>query len=114
MGMSTAAELTNVNLQPRDIDEALEALEEAASQLRARDDPRAVFPDVYALITRRVRAAIEGREGPTFAEPTWMSCLAGRFAEYYFETLMPSLREQPPAVTAWRIAHDVTVRRTPM
>jgi hypothetical protein len=109
--MGTRIDLTNVNLHPRDIHEALESLETTVAQLRARGDARAVFPNVYAVITRRVREAIAGREGPAFAEPSWMSRLAGRFAEYYLETLVSSLREESPAATAWQIAHEVSARR---
>src|SRR5687768_17014880 len=68
--------LAGINLTPITIDEALEALETVAARLRAKNDPRAVFPDVYGVITRRVKEAIEGR-GPAFLEPQWISRLAG-------------------------------------
>jgi hypothetical protein len=97
--------LAGINLAPASIDEALAALETVASRLRANDDPRAVFPDVYAVITRRVKEAIEGR-GPAFLEPQWISRLAGYFCQYYLAALDAALEGRRTAAEAWDIAFN--------
>lgn len=92
-------------MAPASVDEALKALELVASRLRERNDPRAVFPDVYAVITRRVKEAIEGR-GPAFLEPQWISRLAGYFCEYYLAALGASLEGRATAASAWDVAFE--------
>jgi hypothetical protein len=78
--------LTGIELHPKSVEQALESLEKVVERLRARGDARAVFPDVYAVITRNVAREVKGRTG-FFQEPEWISRLAGRFAERYLETL---------------------------
>lgn len=97
--------LDGINLAPANIAEALKALETVAARLRETNDPRAVFPDVYAVITRRVKEAVEGR-GPTFLEPQWISRLAGFFCQYYLTALKASLEGCRTAAEAWDIAFD--------
>jgi hypothetical protein len=97
--------LDGVTLAPTSVDEALEALELVASRLRDRNDARAVFPDVYAVITRKVKEAIEGR-GPAFLEPQWISRLAGFFCEYYLAALAASLDGRATASAAWDVAFE--------
>lgn len=101
--------LDRINLAPAGIAEALKALETVAARLRDENDPRAVFPDVYAVITRRVKEAIEGR-GPAFLEPQWISRLAGYFCQYYLEALKASLEGRSTDVEAWDIAFDECAR----
>jgi hypothetical protein len=95
-----------VDTAPRDVGAALVALETVTARLRAVDDARAVFPDVYAVITRRVARALA--EGGTFLEPAWIARLAGDFAERYFAALVPSIVGPAPArapvPAAWRVA----------
>jgi hypothetical protein len=97
--------LDGVNLAPASIGEALEALEIVAARLRETNDPRAVFPDVYSVITRRVKEAIEGR-GPAFLEPQWISRLAGYFCQYYLVALKASLEGRRTPAEAWDIAFN--------
>jgi hypothetical protein len=97
--------LDGIDLHPRDVDSALEGLDTVVRRLAARNDSRAVFPDVYGVITRNVAREVRlGREG-LFQEPAWISRLAGRFAERYFETLAWSLKGQPQDCTAWAVAY---------
>ncbi len=94
--------LLGVDTAPRDVGAALVALETVTARLRAVDDARAVFPDVYAVITRRVARALA--EGGTFLEPAWITRLAGDFAERYLGALVPSLIDRAPDGAAWRVA----------
>lgn len=94
--------LAGVDVAPNDVDAALVALDTITARLRVHGDPRAVFPSVYAVITRRVAEAI--RAGGVFLEPAWIARLAGRFGERYFDALVPSLVGGAPASRAWRIA----------
>jgi hypothetical protein len=105
--------LDGIDLAPKSVAEALRALETVAARLRETGDPRAVFPDVYAVITRRVMEAIEGR-GPAFYEPQWISRLAGYFCEYYLAALAASLEGRRTAADAWDVAfNECNVAGTP-
>jgi len=97
--------LTGVELHPRDVEGALRSLDTVVKRLAARKDARAVFPDVYAIITRGVAYEVHRGQG-LFQEPRWISRLAGRFAERYLETLAWSLGGQRQDCTAWQLAHD--------
>jgi hypothetical protein len=97
--------LDGIDLHPRDVEAALEGLDTVVRRLAARNDSRAVFPDVYGVITRNVaREVRKGSEG-LFLEPAWISRLAGRFAERYFETLAWSLTGQAQDCDAWALAY---------
>jgi len=96
--------LTGVELQPRDVEEALRSLDTVVNRLAARRDARAVFPDVYAIITRNVAYEVHRQQG-LFQEPRWISRLAGRFAERYLETLAWSLEGERQDCPAWELAH---------
>jgi hypothetical protein len=85
--------------------EALEALTSAAERLRASGDPRAAFPDIYAIITRRVSDRVALGPGRFFLEPEWISTLAGRFCQRYLETLWRSLAGRPQDTEAWAVAY---------
>jgi hypothetical protein len=99
--------LNGIDLHPRNVESALESLALTTERLRARRDARAVFPDVYGIITRNVAREIQGRTG-FFQEPEWISRLAGRFAERYLETLSWSLAGVPQDCEAWTLAHART------
>lgn len=99
--------LDGINLHPRNVVSALESLECVTERLRAQQDARAVFPDVYGIITRNVAREIHGGTG-FFQEPEWISRLAGRFAERYLETLAWSLLGAPQDCEAWTLAHART------
>lgn len=96
--------MVGIDAHPVDVDGALVALDTIATRLRAVGDARAVFPEVYAVITRNVAAAV--RLGGVFLEPAWIARLAGRFAERYFEALIPSFTEEEVGSDAWRVAFD--------
>lgn len=97
--------LEGIDLHPRDVEAALVSLETVSARLRARGDSRAVFPDVYAVITRNVAREVLGRTG-FFLEPEWISRLAGRFAERYLETLAWSLQDVEQDCQAWALAYS--------
>lgn len=99
------AVLDGVDVAPTNIFEALHALETVAPRLHEQGDARAVFPEVYAVITRRVKEAVEGR-GPAFLEPQWISRLAGFFCEYYLKALKASFDGRPTGSDAWDIAFE--------
>jgi hypothetical protein len=99
----TAASLRGIELAPVDVDQAERSLAQVVEVLRAHGDPRAVFPDVYGVITRNVGAEIHKRRS-AFQEPAWLSRLAGYFAERYLAALGSSLRGERPASKAWAIA----------
>lgn len=95
--------LDGVCLAPKNVFTALTSLRQVVCRLRAQGDPRAVFPDVYSIITRRVAEEIE--HGSRFQEPMWIARLAGLFAERYFDSLVASLAQATQPSTAWRIAY---------
>ncbi|WP_437280603.1 DUF5995 family protein [Sorangium sp. So ce375] len=95
-------------MAPANVSEALVALETVAARLRERNDPRAVFPDVYAVITRRVKEAVVDGSDDRFLEPAWISRLAGIFCEYYLTALAASLDGRPTGIEAWDIAFQCT------
>jgi hypothetical protein len=96
--------LAGIQMHPKNVEQALESLEKVTERLRARGDARAVFPDVYGIITRRVAREIQGCTG-FFQEPEWISRLAGRFAERYLETLAWSEWGGEQDCHAWELAY---------
>lgn len=99
---------------PGSAPEALACLERVSERLRAAGDPRAAFTDVYAIITRRVCAAVRGEAPPRFRAPRFMSRLAGRFCALYLAALRRSIAGAPEPISAWALAHRRThSRRTP-
>jgi hypothetical protein len=96
--------LDGVCLAPKDVFTALQSLRQVVSRLREKNDPRAVFPDVYGIITRRVAEEIQ--HGSRFQEPMWIARLAGLFAERYFDSLVAALTQAVQPSTAWRIAYS--------
>jgi len=101
--------LEGIEPRPKDVVSALDALETVVGRLHARRDARAVFPDVYGVITRNVAREVSGRTG-FFQEPEWISRLAGRFAERYLETLAWSLRGSAQDCRAWELAYTYADR----
>ena len=90
--------------------DALEALAAVADRLGAEGDARAAFPDVYAIITRRVADQVALGPGGLFLEPRWVSRLAGRFCERYLETLRWSIEGRPQDAEAWTVAYRCSAR----
>lgn len=93
---------------PTSVAEAYECLATVSARLRRHGDPRAVFPDVYAVITRRVRDAVEGTAPSPFIEPQFISRLAGRFCELYLAALRRSLDGARDPSAAWARADLAT------
>jgi hypothetical protein len=91
--------------RPTSVTEALAALEAVTARLFEAGDQRAAFPDIYAIITRRVAESVALGRGAFFLEPQWISRLAGRFCERYLETLRWSLRSEPQDTGAWSVAY---------
>lgn len=90
---------------PTDAAQAHAALDYVAEMLLRAGDARAAFPDIYAVITRRVAEEVARPDGP-FLEPAWISRLAGRFCARYLETLRWAHGGGPQDATAWAIAYD--------
>ncbi|MGK3991126.1 DUF5995 family protein [Sorangium sp. So ce136] len=105
------AVLEGVTMKPANVAEALVALETVAARLREKNDPRAVFPDVYAVITRRVKEAVVDGTDDRFLEPAWISRLAGIFCEYYLKALEASLDGRSTGVEAWDVAFQCNSAR---
>src|SRR5262249_43076351 len=82
------------SLHPPTVNGALASLDGVTQRLLQEGDPRAAFPDIYAVITRRVAERVEWGPRRFFQEPAWVSRLAGRFSERYLETLRWSLMGQ--------------------
>ncbi|EYF04300.1 DUF5995 family protein [Chondromyces apiculatus] len=96
---------SRIDEQPRNAVEALRALDAVADLLRSEGDPRAAFPDVYAVITRRVAEQVTRSDGGMYLEPEWISRLAGRFCEMYLETVSRSFSGDTQTCEAWKLAH---------
>lgn len=97
--------LAGVPLAPASVREAFDCLTEVSLRLRSQRDPRAAFTDVYAIITRRVRDAIDDEASCPFVEPQFISQLAGRFCALYLAALRRSLEDSVEPSRAWSIAH---------
>jgi hypothetical protein len=90
--------------RPGNAAEALRALDTVSTVMQRAGDARAAFPDIYAIITRRVAEEV-ARPDCVFWEPAWISRLAGRFCEIYLETLEASLAGRQQACDAWELAY---------
>lgn len=101
------SKLVAVDVAPGDVFSALRSLSGAAAQLHGQQDPRAVFPDVYAVITRRVADEVAKGEGSLFLEPAWIGRLAGLFAVRYFQSLVASFTGAAQPSSAWRLAYEL-------
>lgn len=101
--------LDGVDRRPQDGLAALEALNTVAERLYERGDPRAAFPEIYGVITRR--AALEARSANGgFLEPAWIYRLMGRFCERYLETLAWSEAKKSQDCTAWKVTYEYARR----
>jgi hypothetical protein len=96
----------DIPARPMNVDEALLALDRVAEKLAEDGDPRAAFPDIYSIITRRVGESVALGEGAFFLEPRWISRLAGSFCERYLETLRWSFHGRRQDTGAWGLAYE--------
>ncbi|MFD4247736.1 DUF5995 family protein [Streptomyces sp. NPDC058525] len=94
----------DINWRPRTAPEALTALELLSSRLREVGDHRAVFIDVYEVITRQVVNVMHAEDHTGFLDPTWLSELTGLFAEEALIATRCSLLGEPVTSASWRIA----------
>jgi len=90
---------------PTDAAQAHTALNHVAETLLRASDSRAAFPDIYAVITRRVAIEV-ARPGGPFQEPAWISRLAGRFCVRYLETLRWAMTASAQDSGAWTTAYN--------
>ena len=97
-------QLDDVLWHPVDAEEALEGLEKILGRLNERNDSRAIFLDIYAIVTRRVVDLLNAPGAGGFLEPKWLSHLTGRFAEEALIAVRDSLRQLPLPTAAWRFA----------
>jgi hypothetical protein len=93
------------SMRPMTVEEALAALDGVTEHFARLGDPRAAFPDIYAIITRRVAERAAWGRRRYFQEPAWISRLAGRFCERYLETLRWSLTGQRQDCGAWEVTY---------
>lgn len=100
--------LHDIPESPTSARQAFDILTTVSERLRRRGDPRAVFPDIYAVVTRRVRDSIHGPARPLFEEPQFISRLAGRFCELYLAALRRSLEGRAEHIEAWAEADRAT------
>ncbi|MFJ3881612.1 DUF5995 family protein [Streptomyces sp. NPDC090077] len=101
----------DINWRPRTAPEALTALELLSSRLRGAGDDRAVFIDVYAVITRRVVDVMQAEDDTGFLDPQWLSELTGLFAEEALIATRCSLLGEPVTSSSWRLATRHAARR---
>lgn len=88
--------------------DAIDRLSRLETELRSRNDRRAVFLTVYTRMTREVH---DGIEFGTFADPDWMRRYVVAFANYYRRAFLEFERGNYEAVPdPWRIAFGTAVR----
>lgn len=104
-------QLDDVLWNPINAEEALEGLEKILARLNARDDSRAIFLDIYAIVTRRVVRLLSQPDAGGFLEPEWLSHLTGRFAEEALIAVRDSLKNLPLPTAAWRFATHYPAQR---
>lgn len=101
--------LEGISVAPTSAAEAYESLTAVSRRLREIGDARAVFPDIYAVVTRRVRDALPGEPRRLFLEPRFISRLAGRFCELYLAALRRSVDGEREPISAWAAAERARV-----
>ncbi len=95
----------DVQWRPTNAGEALSSLETVTTRLREASDGRAVFLDIYRVITRRVVTLLDAPDAGGFLEPAWLSELTGRFAEDALVAVQASLWGDQTGNVAWRFAN---------
>ncbi|MEU8775580.1 DUF5995 family protein [Streptomyces sp. NPDC048606] len=100
-----------IDWHPRTAPDALEALELLSGRLRSAGDDRAVFIDVYAVITRQVVQVTRGQDDTGFLDPRWLCELTGLFAEEALIATRCSLLGEPVTSSSWRLATRHAARR---
>jgi hypothetical protein len=88
---------------PTDVHQALYALRHVIAVADLHNDPRAIFPAMYAIITERV--AVHVHAGTLFHVPAFISSLAGAFCTRYLETLRWDMTGTAQDTRAWGAAY---------
>jgi hypothetical protein len=109
MGNGKGTGMTDADLAkqtPDTIDDAIRCMKDTLEVFRATNDRRAIFLDVYLMMTKAVQEAVMGcgdfAGTPVFMDAEWIRRLSGKFATRYFRSLDLGAR---PGNAAWRIAH---------
>jgi hypothetical protein len=76
-------------------------------QMENASDRRAIFLRCYLLMTQNMLKAIEVGE---FTDPSWVSTLLDRFADYYFDALNAYELNSPATPAVWRLTHRAAGR----
>ena len=95
--------------RPATPEAALAALNHVVAQLSSVQDPRAAFPDVYAVITQKVIERLNDGSG-YFHAPEFISMLVGVFTTRYLQTLDWSLRGVPQDCRGWDLAYQLAAQ----
>lgn len=93
--------------RPHNARSALTSLRKAADRLHRAGDHRAVFLDIYTVITAEVVNAVNAGTQTGLQEPAALSELTGRFAEEALLAVKASLEQRPIVCSPWRLAHDL-------
>lgn len=96
--------MDDIDWHPTEAEPALVSLNQAMERLRDLGDQRAVFLDVYVVITDRAVKRLKSPDFGGFLEPGWLSNLTGRFAEEALVAVHDSLLHRPLHSAAWRFA----------
>ena len=96
--------IDDVEWRPGDAVAALASLETVTARLREVHDARAVFLDIYRVITQRVVTVLRTSNAGGFLEPDWLSGLTGRFAEDALLAVRASLKGDDTGCVAWHFA----------
>lgn len=99
-----ASALAVAGTQPATPEGALAALDQVVAGLAAAHDARAVFPNVYAVITEKVIERLSDGSG-YFRAPEFITMLVGVFTTRYLQTLNWSLRGLAQDSAGWDLAY---------
>jgi Family of unknown function (DUF5995) len=96
--------------RPENIEEALDAMREGLDFFRETRDRRAIFLQLYYMMTLEVYRAMHGcgdayKGTRTFLDREWIYRLSGLFSSLYFASL-----NAPKGDRAWHAAHAVAKR----
>lgn len=92
--------------RPKNIEEALDAMREGVEFFHETRDRRAIFLQLYYMMTLEVYRAMHGcdayKGSRTFLDRDWIYRLSGLFSSLYFASL-----NAPASDRAWHAAHAV-------
>ena len=98
------------SLRPKNIEEALDGMQEGLEFFQKERDRRAIFLQLYYMMTLEVYRAMHGcgtyKGTRTFLDRDWIYRLSGLFSSLYFASL-----KAPVGDRAWRVAHSVAGKR---